>query len=338
MHTCIPQSMDRRSKNILITGAAGFIGTNLCLRFRADPAVRVFAVDNLLTSPPMDPAVFGSPPGADNRFQFIQCDVIHQTHLLADLPPIDEIYHLASLASPPKYKKYPIETLDVNVIGTRNMLELAAKHRAKFILTSTSEVYGDPLEHPQRESYFGNVNVVGERSCYDESKRCAETYVFEFRRKYGGDFKICRIFNTYGPHMDLGDGRVITNIISNIVRNRPITIYGDGEQTRSFCYIDDLLDGLTALMASTELGPVNLGNPHTECTMNRLIEIFESELCAKLYTLHEARTENDPMVRRPDISLASRALGFSPRVGLQEGIHRTFLHFTSTDTVNFRKT
>lgn len=307
-------------KTILITGCAGFIGSNLITRLLKDPSNQIIGIDNLLTS--------AEPQGITNeRFRFLKWDVVKDASLLASLPRVDEIYHLASIASPPKYRKYPIETLDINVIGTRNMLDLAVKYSAKFLLTSTSEVYGDPLEHPQKETYFGNVNTVGERSCYDESKRCAETYVYEYRRTFGGDFKICRIFNTYGPHMDIDDGRVVTNIINQLIHNRPITIYGDGNQTRSFCYIDDLLDGLVALMNSREVGPINLGNPDTECTMNELVRNFERIFGYVLTVTYVPKMENDPLVRKPDIRLAQSLLGFSPKVGLEEGLRRTFKHF-----------
>jgi len=315
-------------KTILITGCAGFIGTNLCLRILKDsPTVNIVGVDNLLTS--------AAPTIRNDRFQFIQCDIVTEADRLSSLPKIDEIYHLASIASPPKYKKYPVETLNVNVLGTKNMLDLAVRKGAKFLLTSTSEVYGDPLEHPQKESYYGNVNTVGARSCYDESKRCAETYVYEYRRKYRdhsnrGDFKICRIFNTYGPHMDIDDGRVITNIIKRIIENKPIIIYGDGTQTRSFCYIDDMIDGLLSLMASGEAGPINLGNPDTEYTMNELVGIFETVIGFKHIKVYEDRTENDPMLRKPDIGEAQRLLGFCPKIGLEEGLHKTIVHFAKT--------
>lgn len=306
-------------KIILITGCAGFIGTNLINRLLKEQDCKIIGIDNLLTS---------SEP-RDERFTFLKWDVVDDANLLDSLPKIDEIYHLASIASPPKYRKYPIETLNVNVIGTKNILDLAVKHGAKFLLTSTSEVYGDPLEHPQKETYYGNVNTVGERSCYDESKRCAETYVYEYRRKYGGDFKICRIFNTYGPHMDIDDGRVITNIIKQAIHGRPIIIYGDGTQTRSFCYIDDMLDGLVALMDSREVaGPINLGNPDTECSINQLVTIFESMFGCKLIVTYKEKMENDPVVRRPDISMARSLLGFRPKVGLEEGMHKTLLHFS----------
>jgi UDP-glucuronate decarboxylase len=306
-------------KIVLITGAAGFIGTNLVLRLLDNPYIRVIGVDNLLTS--------ATPTIENERFQFMKCDIVTERHLLNAIDHISEIYHLASIASPPKYKKWPIETLDVNVIGTRNMLDLAVKHNAKFLLTSTSEVYGDPLVNPQHESYYGNVNTVGERSCYDESKRCAETYVYEYRRRHDGDFKICRIFNTYGPHMDLYDGRIVTNIIQAILYNDPVTIYGDGTQTRSLCYIDDMVEGITRLMASSEIGPMNLGNPDTEMSLNELIEVFEQLVGFPIQRIYVERTENDPIQRKPDISLAKDRLGFYCKVSLDQGLRETLRHF-----------
>ena len=313
-------------KTILITGSAGFIGTNLVKRLLKTNNCKIIGLDNLLTSP--YPVSFNEEEW--NRYKFIQCDVVTDLETLSTLPKIDEIYHLASIASPPKYCKYPIETLNVNIIGTKNILDVAVTHSAKFILTSTSEVYGDPLQHPQTESYYGNVNTVGERSCYDESKRCAETYVYEYRKKCKGDFKICRIFNTYGPHMDIDDGRVITNIIKHTINNRPVFICGDGKQTRSFCYIDDLLDGLVALMASREVGPINLGNPDTEYSINKLVSIFETVIGGKLVVTRVPKMENDPLIRKPDIAKAQILLGFSPKIGLEEGLQKTFAHFTKS--------
>ena len=316
-------------KTILITGCAGFIGTNLIHRLLKESNCKIIGMDNLLTSP--EPSEFSSEP----RFQFLQWDIVKDSLLFSVLPKIDEIYHLASIASPPKYRKYPIETLDVNVIGTRNILELAEKHGARFLLTSTSEIYGDPLVHPQKESYYGNVNTVGERSCYDESKRCAETYVYEYRRKHSGieygKYKICRIFNTYGPHMDIDDGRVITNIIKNVIQNRPVVICGDGTQTRSFCYIDDMLDGLISFMESREEGPINLGNPDTECSMNELVQLFEHILHCKLDVVNVPKMENDPLIRRPDIRLAKSLLTFQPKIGLEEGLRRTIEYFIANE-------
>jgi UDP-glucuronate decarboxylase len=307
-------------KTILITGSAGFIGTNLVYRLLEDPMNKIIGVDNLLTSPP--------PSIQHERYHFIPCDIVTDLDdVKKSFPKIDEIYHLASIASPPKYKKYPIQTLDVNVIGTRAVLQLAVEHKARFILTSTSEVYGDPLEHPQCETYYGNVNIVGERSCYDESKRCAETYVYEYAKMHNTtDFKICRIFNTYGPHMDINDGRVITNIIRCIRDGTPVTIHGNGCQTRSFCYISDMLDGLMALMASDEKGPMNLGNPYTEYNIEELVLIFEHIIGYKLRKEYVYKTENDPMVRRPDISLAEKTIGFHPRVTMENGLLSTIMH------------
>jgi UDP-glucuronate decarboxylase len=302
-------------KTILITGCSGFIGTNLVKRLletTAHSIIGIDIVDSIL---------------CNSRFRFIQCDIVKDLTTINELPKIDEIYHLASIASPPKYRKYALETMNVNVIGTINILELAVKYQAKFLLTSTSEVYGNPLEHPQKETYYGNVNTVGERSCYDESKRCAETYVYEYRLKYGGDFKICRIFNTYGPYMDIDDGRVVTNIIKQIVHNRPILIHGDGKQTRSFCYIDDMLDGILSLMASNEVGPINLGNPDTECSIINLVRIFEIIIGTKLIIMRADKMEDDPVLRRPDIRNARRLLGFSPKIGLDEGLQKTFAYF-----------
>ncbi len=322
-------------KIVLITGAAGFIGINLALRLlTTDPHTQIYAIDNELTSTnPCNkiPLLCDSP-----RYHYFCCDIVTEIDRMREWLPsaIDEIYHLASIASPPKYKKYPIETLDVNVIGTRNMLDIAVDYGAhKFLLTSTSEVYGDPAIHPQPESYYGNVNCVGERSCYDESKRCAETYVYEYRRKYNADLKICRIFNTYGPYMDFDDGRVITNMVRQFCRGERVTIYGQGTQTRSFCFISDLLDGLVGMMASSEAGPMNLGNPFTECNMVELAQkvmgvmqdmtgngIIANNNMSSLDLVFQPLTENDPLIRRPDISLAQEKIGFHPRVGLLEGL------------------
>jgi len=313
-------------KTVLITGSAGFIGTNLVLRLLRDSSdTQIIGIDTLITS--------SRPSITDPRYTFIETDITQPVRfilfVLENVKKIDEIYHLASIASPPKYKQYPIETLNVNVIGTKNMLELAVKYRAKFLLASTSEIYGDPLVHPQHESYYGNVNTIGERSCYDESKRCAETYVYEYRRKYSLDCKIVRIFNTYGPYMDIDDGRVITNIINQVIHNRPVIIHGDGSQTRSFCYVDDMVDGLLAMMASSEFGPINLGNPDTECSILSLVRMFERIFGFRVITTNWAKMENDPKVRRPDISAAKSLLGFHPKIGLEDGLHKTLRYFIS---------
>lgn len=342
-------------KNILITGAAGFIGINLTIALlESDPHVHIYAVDNQCVScnptgkllsyftkdrAPIPLTMTKALALLEQRYHYQQWDIVTNMESLQEewsptRVPIQEIYHLASIASPPKYKKFPIETMNVNVIGTRNMLEFAVDHGASFLLTSTSEVYGEPLVHPQSESYYGNVNVVGERSCYDESKRCAETYVFEYRRRFHGNFKIARLFNTYGPYMDFNDGRIITNLVRQVIREKPITIYGDGTQTRSFCYVTDMVRGLMALMASpTEMGPMNLGNPNTECSILELVRLMREEICSIRYNfppvIFYPRTENDPTIRRPDIRLAQERLQFVPVVGLKEGLKRMWHHFFS---------
>ena len=211
--------------------------------------------------------------------------------------------------------------------GTKNVLELAKYHRCKLLFTSTSEIYGDPLVHPQPEHYFGNVNTVGERSCYDEGKRVAETLIYEYRNKFNLDLKIVRIFNTYGPYMNINDGRVITNFIHQIKINQPIEIYGDGNQTRSFCYVDDLIDGFIKMMTSIEIGPINLGNPYYEITINQLVNMFENILNTKLNINYKESTENDPTQRKPDLHLAKTKLDFDPKVTLTEGITKTLEYF-----------
>ena len=247
--------------------------------------------------------------------------------------PIHEIYHLACIASPDKYKVYSIETLTTCFVGTKTVLDIARKHGAKILFSSTSEVYGDPTVHPQPEEYYGNVNTVGERSCYDEGKRVAETLMYEYRKKYNLDTKIVRIFNTFGPYMDINDGRVITNFIQQVFSETPtFKIYGDGSQTRSFCYVDDLIDGIYRMMQSSECGPINIGNPNCEFSLNQLIEIF-NDLCDSPITVeYIAATENDPRQRKPVITKACEKLGFSPVVGIEEGIRKTILFFAKDRT------
>ena len=244
--------------------------------------------------------------------------------------PINEIYHLACIASPPKYKEFSIETLVTSFQGTKNMLDLAKNQRAKFLFSSTSEVYGDPLVHPQPEEYFGNVNTVGERSCYDEGKRVAESLIYEYRRKYGLDAKIVRIFNTYGPFMDINDGRVITNFIKQIQEDKPLVIYGDGEQGRSFCYVSDLVDGLYKMMKSKEQGPINIGNPYCEFTLNKLVSVFEQIIGKPLEVTYIDATENDPKQRKPIIDKAMQRLGWEPVVDLEQGLRSTMGYFAKS--------
>jgi len=292
--------------------------------------------------------------GDDARFRFIEYDITKPNDpTLFGEEHIDEIYHLASIASPEKYKKYPMETLLTSINGTQRVLDYCVLYNCKMLFTSTSEVYGDPLVHPQPETYYGNVNTVGERSCYDEGKRVAETLVYEYQKRFPDlDLKVARLFNTYGPRMDLNDGRVITNFIRQIKRGEPITIYGDGTQTRSFCYVDDTVRALVAFMAAAEtsvgdVGPVNIGNPDCEFTMNELVDVFRravrrpgggveggegddgggDDRSAAFAVKYLPRTQDDPMCRRPVITKAQELFGFRCDVGLEEGIQRVWDYF-----------
>ena len=314
-------------KVIIVTGGAGFLGRNLCSKLLQDENNRVICIDNLVTGRTRNITEFTE----NFRFRFIEQDITDPcfSTTFADMLPVkvDEIYHLACIASPPKYKEYSIETLMTSFVGTKNVLDLAKRYGSKVLFTSTSEVYGDPLVHPQPEEYFGNVNTFGERSCYDEGKRVAESLIYEYRRKFSLDAKIVRIFNTYGPYMDIDDGRVITNFIKQIIANKPLIIYGDGTQGRSFCYVDDMIDGLFRLMNSVEHGPMNIGNPNTEFTLNELVGQFEGILGRKLKVAYIEATENDPKQRKPIIEKAQRLLGWAPAVGLTEGLKKTMMYF-----------
>jgi UDP-glucuronate decarboxylase len=312
---------------VLVTGGAGFLGRNLCKKLLTDERNQVICIDNLITGCTKNITEFT----ANTRFRFIEQDIIDpnfSTSFVQMLPEhVHEIYHLACIASPPKYKEYSIETLMTSFVGTKNVLDLAKIYNAKVLFTSTSEVYGDPLVHPQPEEYFGNVNTFGERSCYDEGKRVAESLIYEYRRKFGLDAKIVRIFNTYGPYMDIDDGRVITNFIKQIIANKPLVIYGDGTQGRSFCYVDDMIDGLYRFMNSAEHGPMNIGNPYTEFTLNELVHQFEHILGRKLEVTYIEATENDPKQRKPVIEKAQRLLGWVPVIELAEGLQKTMDYF-----------
>lgn len=303
---------DNKYKIILITGGAGFIGRHLCKKMLETPTNKVICLDNLITGNKNNILEFIDNP----NFKFLKFDITNALFL----PHVDEIYHLASLASPEKYKKYPIETIMVNFQGTKNVLDLAKFHNAKILLTSTSETYGDPLVHPQSEEYYGNVNTVGERSCYDESKRLAETLMYEYNKQYGLNTKIVRIFNTYGTFMDKNDGRVITNFISKIENDEPVNIYGDGTQTRSFCFIDDMIDGLIKMMNSDEHGPINLGNPNCEFTLLKLIDVLKEIYNKNIDIVYLEKTENDPQCRKPIISKAIEKLNWYPMVDLKNGL------------------
>ena len=304
----------------LISGAAGFIGSHLCDRLLGE-GHSVLGVDNLIT---------GSRRNLEQleghaRFRLIEADV---TRPLAVPGPFDHVWHLASLASPKEYLAHPIETLESGSSGTRNMLEIARRDGARFLLTSTSECYGDPLEHPQSETYWGHVNPVGPRSCYDESKRYAEAFTMAFHRFHGVRTNIARIFNTYGPRMALKDGRVVPAFLDQALHSQPLTIFGDGKQTRSFCYVSDLVDGLVRLASSEERYPVNLGNP-TELTMLEFAERIRELMGSPLPIVFHPLPEDDPQKRRPDISKAKRVLGWEPKVPLAEGLRETVAYFKS---------
>ena len=294
----------------------------MCDRLLAEGHV-VVAVDNFLTGSERNVAHLATHP----QFQFIRHDI---TQPLAGQGRLDAVLNMASPASPKDYLQHAIETLDVGSAGTRNMLELARANGARFLLTSTSECYGDPLEHPQRETYWGNVNPVGPRSCYDESKRFAEALTMAYHRTYGMPTNIARIFNTYGPRMKLDDGRVVPAFIDQSLRAEPITIFGDGSQTRSFCYVSDLVDGIFRLMQSDEPFPVNLGNPN-EMTIGEFAEQIRLLTGSSSAIVYRPLPEDDPQQRQPDISKARQLLGWEPRVPLDAGLRLTLDYFRSTD-------
>jgi len=304
---------------ILITGGAGFIGSHLCDRLIAD-GHEVICLDNFFTGRRENVLHL-----LDNHnFDLLRHDVIEPILL-----EVDQIYNLACPASPIHYQFNPVKTVKTNVVGTLNMLGLAKRVRARILQASTSEVYGDPLEHPQTEGYWGNVNPIGLRSCYDEGKRVAETLMMDYHRQNGVDTRIARIFNTYGPRMLENDGRVVSNFIVQALRGRPLTIYGDGKQTRAFCYVDDLVDGLVRLMNADGLHePVNLGN-QGEFTIEELaIEV--AQLCgANTDIKHEPLPADDPRQRKPDTTRARELLDWEPKVGLREGLERTIADFRS---------
>lgn len=302
----------------LVAGAAGFVGSHLCDRLIAE-GHEVCAVDNFITGAERNLAHLKSRP----RFQFVHHDVIQPIHVDG---PLDYVLNLASPASPKDYMDYPVETLRVGSEGTRNLLELALEKDAGFLLTSTSECYGDPLEHPQKETYWGNVNPIGPRSCYDESKRYAEAVTMAYHRKHGVRTTIARIFNTYGPRMNLNDGRIVPAFIDQALRNAPMTVFGTGSQTRSFCYVSDLVDGLLRLAHSEERLPVNLGNP-TELTVLEFAERIRTLTGTTSQIVFEPLPQDDPQRRRPDITKANQVLGWEPQVGLDEGLTSTIEYF-----------
>ena len=303
-------------KRILITGGAGFIGSHLCERL-LNEGNEVICLDNFFTG------------SKDNIIHLIDnpyFEIIRHDIEEPILIEVDEIYNLASPASPIHYQKDPVKTVRTNVMGAINVLDIAQRCGAKILQASTSEVYGDPEIHPQTEEYKGNVNPIGPRACYDEGKRCAETLLFDYYREYGVDIRVVRIFNTYGPKMAINDGRVISNFIIQAIQNQDITIYGEGNQTRSFCYVDDLVDGLIKMMNSSQHGPINIGNPN-EFTILELAKIIIKFTNSKSKIIFKSLPQDDPKQRQPDISKAKKYLNWEPKIKLEEGLKKTIKYF-----------
>ncbi len=306
---------------VLVTGGAGFLGSHLCDRLIGE-GHEVLCVDNFFTGHRRNVAhLLGS-----SRFELLRHDVTFPLYV-----EVDWIFNLACPASPVHYQFNPVQTTKTSVHGAINMLGLAKRVRARVLQASTSEVYGDPDQHPQTESYWGRVNPIGERACYDEGKRCAETLFFDYRRQYDLDIKVVRIFNTYGPRMDAGDGRVVSNFIVQALKGEDLTLYGNGEQTRSFCYVDDLIEGLLRMMKTERgfTGPINLGNPE-EFTMRRLAGLVLSLTGSASRLVHRPLPADDPRQRQPDIALAAEKLSWQPSIDVEEGLRRTIDYFRRT--------
>jgi UDP-glucuronate decarboxylase len=313
--------MDHRQKRILVTGGAGFLGSHLCDRLVAE-GHEVICLDNFFSGSKRNiEHLLGKP-----NFELMRHDLVQPVFL-----EVDEIYNLACPASPIHYQHNPVKTVKTNVMGAINMLGLAKRVKAKILQASTSEIYGDPKVHPQREDYWGNVNTIGPRSCYDEGKRCAETLFFDYHRQNNVNIRVVRIFNTYGPRMHPNDGRVISNFIVQALSNRDITVFGDGSQTRSFCYVDDLIDGLVRMMNGPDgfVGPVNLGNPG-EFSVLTLAELIIKSTDSQSKIVFRPLPKDDPLQRQPDIALAKQQLDWEPLVELQEGLMKTIEYFRET--------
>lgn len=306
------------TKKILVTGCAGFIGSNLCETLLS-MGNTVIGMDNFYTGSRKNVEMLGR----FEKFSFMEHDIINPIEAEAE-----EIFHLASPASPAFYQKNPIRTLKINFMGTLNALGIARRNNAKILLSSTSEIYGDLLVHPQSEEYCGNVNPIGIRACYDEGKRISETLMFEYKRNHNLRIKVCRIFNTYGPYMAKDDGRVISNFINQAIDGGEMTVYGDGAQTRSFCYVSDMVDGLLRMMDSDDsfTGPVNLGTDD-ERTVSEIAELIKKMASSESKIVYRELPSDDPCRRRPDLSLARKRLGFNPKVGLEEGLLKTIEYF-----------
>lgn len=305
-------------KRVLVTGGAGFIGSHLCERLLAEDA-EVLCVDNYLTGRRTNIAHLL----ADKRFEVVRHDICFPLYV-----EVDAIFNLACPASPIHYQSDPVQTTKVSVIGAINILGLAKRLKCPVLQASTSEVYGDPSMHPQAEEYWGNVNPIGPRACYDEGKRCAETLFFDYRRQHGLPVKVMRIFNTYGPRMHPNDGRVVSNFVAQALKGEPITVYGEGRQTRSFCYVDDLIDGAMRLMTTTEdvTGPINIGNPR-EITIRELAKTVIHLTASSSRLIHLPMPKDDPKQRKPDISKAREVLDWQPTVDLEVGLRRTIEYF-----------
>lgn len=305
-------------KRILVTGGAGFIGSHLCEKL-LNQGNEVICLDNFFTGRKENIAHLMDNP----VFEVVRHDVIEPI-----LIEVDQIYNLACPASPVHYQYNPVKTIKTNIMGTLNMLGLAKRVRARILQASTSEVYGDPKVHPQTEDYWGNTNPIGPRACYDEGKRCAETLMFAYNKQNGVDIKVIRIFNTYGPRMLENDGRVVSNFIVQALRGHDITIYGDGSQTRSFCYVDDLVDGIIKMMENNDVtGPVNLGNPG-EFTVLELANIIRRLTGSSSKVIHMPLPPDDPVQRRPDITIAKKTLGWNPTIKLEDGLKKTIPYFS----------
>jgi dTDP-glucose 4,6-dehydratase len=310
---------------IIVSGAAGFIGSHFCDRLLKE-GHSVVALDSFLTGRAQNLAQLAN----ETRFDFVEWDIVKPFSIDG---PADCVVNMASPASPKDYLDHPIETLEVGSVGTQHMLELAVNKGARFLTTSTSECYGDPLVHPQPETYWGHVNPVGPRSCYDESKRFSEAITMAYHRKHGLRTNIVRIFNTYGPRMKLDDGRVVPALVDQALRGAPLTVFGTGHQTRSFCYVSDLVEGIYRLMLSDERYPVNLGNPH-EITILQFAERIRAMTGSKSEIVFEPLPQDDPKQRQPDITKARTLLGWEPRVSLDEGLKPTLEYFRGLQPVN----
>ena len=308
-------------KRIAVTGGAGFVGSHLCERLLND-GHEVVCLDNFFT---------GTRKNVEHLLDHHSFELVRHDVVQPIVIEVDQIFHLACPASPVHYQRNPVRTIRTAVQGTLNMLDMAREVRARIMIASTSEIYGDPLEHPQRETYWGHVNPIGPRACYDEGKRCAEALTVSYKQQYGIETRIARIFNTYGPRMHPNDGRVVSNFIVQAMRGEPITVYGDGQQTRSFCYVHDLIEGFVRLMnLNVDPGPMNLGNPR-ELTVLDLAKMTIAQLGSKSPLVREPLPADDPVRRKPDITRAEEILKWRPEVAIEEGLARTIDYFRSID-------